>query len=91
MCIIIKSRCFAEVFQHVCIIFYATFRVTFNLPQIPVEDFESFIEKINPEIKNAISPQLKVIELELPVIHDLTDRRISIRADFHKIQIPFSG
>jgi hypothetical protein len=26
MCIIIKSRCFAEVFQYVCIIFYATFR-----------------------------------------------------------------
>jgi hypothetical protein len=28
MCIIIKFRCFAEVFQHVCIIFYATFRFT---------------------------------------------------------------
>ena len=29
MCIIIKSCCFAEVFQHVCIIFYATFRYIF--------------------------------------------------------------
>jgi len=40
-------------------------QVTFNLPQIPVEDFESFIEKINPEIKDAISPQLKVIVLAM--------------------------
>jgi hypothetical protein len=37
MCIIIKSRCFAEVFQHVCIIFYATFRVTFPLQTLYVK------------------------------------------------------
>lgn len=36
-------------------------QVTFNLPQIPVEDFESFIEKINPEIKDAVTPHLKII------------------------------
>jgi iron(II)-dependent oxidoreductase len=36
-------------------------QVTFNLPQIPVEDFESFIKKIHPEIKDAIFPYLKVI------------------------------
>jgi hypothetical protein len=34
---------------------------------------------------------LAVIELELPVIHDLTDRRISLGSDFYKIQLPLTG
>ncbi len=36
-------------------------QVTFNLPQIPEKDFELFVEKVNPEIKDDISPFLTLI------------------------------
>ena len=37
------------------------FQATFNLPEIPADDFASYIEQINPFIKDNILPNLPVI------------------------------
>jgi gamma-glutamyl hercynylcysteine S-oxide synthase len=36
-------------------------QVTFNLPQVPPKDFESFIEMVSPSIKETVTPYLPLI------------------------------